>query len=70
MKDLFRSRGGKGKPDSNEPAETELNEQDLEQVTGAHGGDHYDYDDCDYDDDDYCHRHHHHRHHHHHHHDD
>jgi len=69
MKNIFRAFGAQN--NSNEQtAEVELNEQDLEQVTGAHGhGCDYDDDYCDYDDDDYCHRHHHHRHHHHHHHD-
>ena len=63
MKNIFRAFGAQN--NSNEQtAEVELNEQDLEQVTGAHGhGCDYDDDYCDYDDDDYCHRHHHHRHH-------
>jgi len=67
MKNIFRAFGAQS-TSNEQTAEIELNEQDLEQVSGAHGHgcDYDDYDSCDYDDDDYCHRHHHHRHHRHH----
>ena len=56
MKNIFRAFSAQSS--SNEqPVAVELDEQDLEQVSGAHGHG------CDYDDD-YCD---HHRHHHHHH---
>lgn len=67
MKNIFRAFGAQNSNDE-QSASIELNEQELEQVTGAGGGrDCYDDDDyCDYDHDDYCHRHHHYRHHRHH----
>ncbi len=64
MKNIFRAFGAQNN-NNEQPTAVELDEQDLEQVTGARG-DHYrhdDDDDCEYDNDDYCHRHHHHRHH-------
>ena len=73
MKNIFRAFGTKD-ISANEPAESvELDEQDLEQVSGAHGGDDWnrgnDDGDWDYNHDDEWnyrhHRHHHHRHHHH-----
>ncbi len=68
MKNIFSAFGSKNTTSNNENVAFDLDEQDLEQVNGAGGGDcYYDDDDCcDYDDDDYCHRHHHHRHHRHH----
>jgi len=64
MKNIFRAFGSQS-TSNEQTTEIELNEQDLEQVSGAHGRgcDYNDDDYCDYDDDDYCHRHHHHRHH-------
>lgn len=71
MKNLFRAFGSQSNATSNEEnVAFDLDEQDLEAVTGAGGGGDYCYDDdddChDYDDDDDYHRHHHHHHHHHH----
>ncbi|GAC1360729.1 MAG: hypothetical protein NVS2B12_08130 [Ktedonobacteraceae bacterium] len=71
MKNLFRAFGSQSNASEVESASIDLNEQDLEQVAGAHGhhdgcyeyeDDCYEYedDDCDYE---HHHRHHHRRHH-------